>query len=187
MFEDKITEELKGLIAPYIHEGDIAVDLTAGNGYDTLFLSEKVGELGHVYAFDIQEQAIRNTQQLLQDQSIHKQNVSLIQDSHDQVQKYVPANISIAMMNLGYLPSGDKSIVTKPETTILALKDTLKLLKFQGVISIVVYYGHCGGQEEKSILKTFIESLDEKYYNARTITYSNRKNNPPIIHILQKK
>ena len=42
-----------------IKEGDIAVDATAGRGRDTLLLSELVGDTGHVYAFDIQADAIR--------------------------------------------------------------------------------------------------------------------------------
>ena len=31
-----------------------------------------------------------------------------------------------AIFNLGYLPGGDKSIVTKPETTISAIEQLLK-------------------------------------------------------------
>ncbi len=38
-------------------EGDIVIDATMGNGHDTQFLAELVGENGHVYAFDIQESA----------------------------------------------------------------------------------------------------------------------------------
>ena len=32
-----------------------------GNGFDTAFLAELIGENGHVYAFDIQTEAIKNT------------------------------------------------------------------------------------------------------------------------------
>ena len=30
-----------------------------GNGYDTKYLAEKVGESGFVYSFDVQEEAIK--------------------------------------------------------------------------------------------------------------------------------
>ena len=50
--------EQKRFILAHLGAGDTAVDFTMGNGNDTLFLSETVGESGHVYAFDIQESAL---------------------------------------------------------------------------------------------------------------------------------
>ena len=44
-----------------INEGDIVVDATMGNGYDTRYLAQKVGENGFVYSFDVQEEAIKST------------------------------------------------------------------------------------------------------------------------------
>ena len=43
-------------------EGDLCIDATAGNGNDTLLLSQLCGESGKVLAFDIQEQALTATQ-----------------------------------------------------------------------------------------------------------------------------
>ena len=43
-----------------LKEGDVAIDATAGNGYDTLKLCKAVGNSGKVYAFDIQKDAIEN-------------------------------------------------------------------------------------------------------------------------------
>ena len=51
----------KYFILNHLREGDIAVDFTMGNGYDTEFLSRTVGESGRVYAFDIQAQAVEST------------------------------------------------------------------------------------------------------------------------------
>ena len=48
----------KKFILEHLHEGDVAVDFTMGNGHDTEFLSKTVGESGHVYAFDIQQAAV---------------------------------------------------------------------------------------------------------------------------------
>ena len=73
---------------------NIAVDFTMGNGYDTLFLS---GLANKVYSFDIQEQALVNTKERLKDVN----NVELILDSHEHVDKYVD-RIDVGIFNLGY-------------------------------------------------------------------------------------
>lgn len=41
------------LLRQLAKKGDTLVDATMGNGQDTLFLSQLVGESGHVYAVDI--------------------------------------------------------------------------------------------------------------------------------------
>ena len=48
----QITEYCHHILEEYIEEGDICIDATAGNGGDTEFLCQKVGETGNVYAFD---------------------------------------------------------------------------------------------------------------------------------------
>lgn len=50
----QITEYCHHILEEYIEEGDICIDATAGNGGDTEFLCQKVGETGNVYAFDVQ-------------------------------------------------------------------------------------------------------------------------------------
>jgi len=40
------------------------------------------------------------------------------------------------MFNLGYLPSGDHSISTRPETTIQALSKAMELLVTGGIITL---------------------------------------------------
>ena len=47
-----LLELQKHFILAHLHEGDIAVDFTMGNGHDTEFLSKTVGPTGHVFAFD---------------------------------------------------------------------------------------------------------------------------------------
>lgn len=78
----------KHFILKHLREGDIAVDFTMGNGHDTEFLSKTVGPRGFVYAFDIQEQALSSTQELLV-KSGCPDNYQLILDSHSNVKKYV--------------------------------------------------------------------------------------------------
>lgn len=52
----------------------------------------------------------------------------------------------LVAFNLGYLPGSDKTVTTKPETTILALEAAERILIRDGLISMVVYVGHSGGR-----------------------------------------
>ena len=107
----------KHFILTHLREGDIAVDFTMGNGHDTEFLSKTVGESGHVFAFDVQEQALASTSEHLKAVGC-PDNYTLILDSHHNVKKYVDVPIKAGMFNLGYLPGGDKRITTMRETTL---------------------------------------------------------------------
>lgn len=177
---------VKEMISPYIHQGDIVVDLTAGNGNDTLFLAQKVGAMGKVYAFDIQETALENTRKLLADNDVLTQ-VTLIHAGHECFNEHVHEIVQCGMFNLGYLPRGDTKAITKPETTCLALKRVLKQLSIDGMVSIVSYYGHEGGLEEKLELENLLVHLDEKNFDVMTIFYPNRQNFSPIMHFIRKK
>ncbi len=54
------------LLSEVVHDGDLAVDLTAGNGQDTLTLFRMVGKKGRVISFDIQKRALERTAVLLE-------------------------------------------------------------------------------------------------------------------------
>src|SRR5699024_9578533 len=100
-------------------------------------------DTGHVYAFDVQKQAIDNTKSKMMDNAI--QNVTYIHDSHAHLSAYIPdhlkGQIGGAIFNLGYLPRSDKSIVTKGKSTISAIDQLLTYLKKDGIIVIVIYHG----------------------------------------------
>lgn len=57
---ERILPFAKSLITSHIQSDSIVIDATCGNGFDTLFLAQHVPK-GHVYGFDIQQQAIDNT------------------------------------------------------------------------------------------------------------------------------
>ena len=107
-------------LAEVIDKKSIVVDATMGNGHDTAFLAKRAGK---VYAFDIQKQALDKTSQLLESQGLA--NAELILDGHETLDKYVKEPITAAIFNLGYLPSADKSLITKPSTTLEALTKIL--------------------------------------------------------------
>ncbi len=185
---------LQGII-PFAHQllkesvdkGSVTVDATSGNGNDTLFLSELVGESGKVYAFDIQQQAIETTKALLKEKKCH--NVNLIHDSHSNVKQYLPDNteISGAIFNLGYLPRSNKQIITKADTTIQSIEALLEMSKKGARIVVVVYHGHEGGKEEKDAVIQFARELDQKNYGVIQYQFINHKNNPPFVVAIEKR
>ncbi|KUK32527.1 MAG: Putative rRNA methylase [Thermoanaerobacterales bacterium 50_218] len=174
------------LIAQVLQEGDLAVDATAGNGHDTLFLARKVGPRGKVYAFDIQEEAILKTRERLRQAGL-EDRVVLLQKGHERLREYVPERIKAAMFNLGYLPGGDHKIVTRPSTTLAALEQVLEILEEGGLVSIVVYRGHEGGTEEGKELCSFVANLDHKKWDVVKIEHPNRSLESPFLIGIQKK
>src|SRR5690625_1467725 len=85
-----IIEYSHHLLKQTLEPGEIAVDATCGNGHDTLVLSHLVDKKGKVLAFDIQDQAIENTKKRLKKEN--KQNVTVIKDSHANIDQYLKAD-----------------------------------------------------------------------------------------------
>ncbi|WP_039043996.1 class I SAM-dependent methyltransferase [Sporosarcina sp. ZBG7A] len=180
----RILPHSKQLLTEVISEGDIVVDATMGNGNDTVFLAQAVGPTGKVYAFDIQQQALDATKERLG--NLYTQT-ELILDSHSTIHKYVPQGIMAAVFNLGFLPNQrDHAVITHPETTVQALKETLTLLKPGGMITIAVYDGHPGGPEERDAVVGFVQQLDAKRYQVVRHEVVNQQNHPPFLLIIEK-
>lgn len=169
-----------------IQPGDIVVDATMGNGNDTAFLCDLVGEKGKVYAFDIQQMAIENTKERLERLKL-EERVELIHDGHENLDRYVEQGVKLIIYNLGYLPRGDHSLTTKSSTTIESIKKGLNLLNSNGVIIIVLYPGHESGRIEKLAIESFTKELDQKKFNVISINFTNQINYPPEIICIEKK
>jgi|SRR5699024_8279203 len=177
------------LLIDTVQKDDIVVDGTCGNGNDTLLLASLTGPKGHVYAFDIQEQAIGSTKQKLQENNHH--NITYILDSHSKMNTYIKeehkGKIAAAIFNLGYLPGSDKSIVTKPDSTIEAVEHLLQYIQKGGLLILVVYHGHTEGKTEKEALLSFAAQLDQKQYDVLQYGFINQVNHPPFILAIQKR
>jgi precorrin-6B methylase 2 len=177
------------LLQQTVEIGDFVVDGTAGNGNDTVMLAKLVGEDGQVLSFDIQEKAIQNSRDLINQEKLR--NVTLVHDSHSELEAYLPEemkhNIGGAIFNLGYLPGSDRSIITKPDTTLKAIQTLLEHLKRNKLIVLVVYYGHEGGKTEKDQLLGFLRSLDQKYFQVLQYGFINQKNDPPFVLAIERK
>lgn len=142
----------KYFLSAHLREGGTAVDFTMGNGNDTLWLSRMVGEKGHVYAFDIQAQALKNTVKRLREENAPK-NCTLILDSHSNLKAYVKEEICAGMFNLGYLPGSNKVRTTLRPTTKKAVTDAMDLLLPGGGLLVAVYPGHEEGRLEGEMLR----------------------------------
>lgn len=148
----------KQFLTPHLKKGGVAVDFTMGNGHDTLWLSQNIGEEGRVYAFDIQQQALDSTAALLRRENA-PDNVTLIHDSHANVKEYVKTPFCVGVFNLGYLPGGDKSVTTLRESTMQAVQAALDLLDADGGLLIAVYPGHEEGTLEGEMLREYLSSI----------------------------
>jgi predicted methyltransferase len=173
------------LMERHIKGGMTAVDMTMGNGRDTLFLLGCVGKDGFVYAFDIQRQAVQKTMESLRNSTFD--NYKLINDSHENCSGYIESGtVDVIVFNLGYLPGGNKNIFTKKETTIKALKSSLELLKPLGTIFLTAYTAHDSGEEYKHVLE-IVKALPQKEYNMAVVRFENQINQPPVLIVIEKR
>jgi len=181
----KAYELARRIVAPFLEEGSLAVDATAGNGKDTLFLAQRVGSSGHVYAFDVQPQALEKTEALLAQAGL-RQRVTLFEAGHEHLAAYIHRQIKVVMFNLGYLPGGDHAIITRPETTRAALESALELLEKGGIISVVAYTGHPGSLKEKEVLEELCRALDQRAFTVTHHAFINQAGCPPELFTIQK-
>ncbi|MGI6509229.1 MAG: tRNA (mnm(5)s(2)U34)-methyltransferase [Erysipelotrichaceae bacterium] len=178
----KTTELDKYLFKPYLNEESITVDMTVGNGNDTLFLALNSRK---VYGFDIQKTAIEKTEQLLKGHGLS--NYQLICDCHSEIDRYIKEKVDVFVFNFGYLPKADKTITTTAESSLSALKKALKLLKVDGLIGMTLYYGHESGEIERKAILDYVEQLDYSEFHVVYIKAINQKNKPPEILLVTRK
>jgi ubiquinone/menaquinone biosynthesis C-methylase UbiE len=169
------------LMRSYITKDDVVIDMTMGNGYDTLFLAQIAK---YVYAFDIQKQALLSTQKRLDENNIT--NTKLILDSHEHINQY-QSQYKYVIYNLGYLPNGDKSITTTSQTTLNSLKTVLKTIEEGGIVFMVIYPGHEEGKKESEQLEDFFKTIDHRFYKVVKNHLPYQHLNPPYLVMIYKK
>lgn len=168
----------KEFILSHLKKGDVCADFTMGNGHDTAFLSKTVGENGHVYAFDIQENALLNTRARLEKENC-PQNYTLILDSHSNLKNHINEPIVAGMFNLGYLPgNSNKTVTTMRKTTLPAVKDAISILAPDGILIVAVYPGHEEGYLEGIELQEYFETLDRHYVSVSKFQIVNSPTSP---------
>lgn len=177
------------LLEAAVEEGDVTVDATVGNGHDTYVLANLVGPSGRVYGFDIQEEALEKAHLRLQESNL-TERVELFLKSHDQLEAIIPAElhkkVKAAIFNLGYLPGGDKTIVTTPDSSISAVKQLLTIMPAGAIIVLVVYHGHPEGQIERDQLIQYVRTIDQKRAQVLQYQFLNQINHAPFVIAIEK-
>ena len=168
-------------LAEVLNSEALAVDATMGNGHDTLFLARRAKL---VHAFDVQEQALEKTSQRLAEDGLT--NARLHLTGHEHLDEFVKEPIRAAIFNLGYLPSADKSIITQPETTLIAIEKILDRLEVGGRLSIMIYYGHESGDMEKDAVLAFVKALPQEDFATMLYQPLNQINTPPFLVMVEK-
>lgn len=165
--------------------GDTVVDATMGNGHDTLFLCQLVGDGGRVYAFDVQAQAVESTKKRLEEAGALSRSV-LFCLGHEHMAEKVKEPVSAVVFNLGWLPGGDHSVTTHWETTKKAVESALSLLKPMGALVICAYPGHQEGDRERSALTDFLSALPPQQFNVLHQKFLNAGPGAPECFAVQK-
>jgi len=179
------------LLAEVVRPGDLVVDLTVGTGQDTLFLSQLVGLRGQVVGFDIQWPALLEAETRLTEKGVEtrlqrdinsplsgRAGADLVLLSHSKISTVVSSSPKAIIANLGYLPGGDKTIITQPDTTVAALEHSCRLLAVGGRMSVVIYPGHPGGAEEGLAVANFFSELRDGDFHVLQMKVSNRQQSP---------
>ena len=76
-------------------------------------------------------------------------------------------------------------MMTKPDSTIQAIKGGLDLLNPKGLITIVTYPGTPEGEREDEAVCEFISTLPQKSYDVADWKLINQANKPPILYIIK--
>ena len=123
-----------------------------------------MGVDGTVFAFDIQPQALQITSDRIERHGLN--NVILFEANHADLLSRLPVEVqgrvATVMFNLGYLPGGNKQLVTRPESTVRAMQDARRVLRPGGLLSIIAYPGHPGGALELKAVSQFCNQLPEQ-------------------------
>lgn len=162
----------------------VFIDATCGRGNDTLKLAETLNHTGTIVAYDIQNEAIKDTKLLLEQNGFS--NIVYHNTSHDNL---FENDFDLIIYNLGYLPGSNKQIKTTSTTTLKSINQALSKVasKEDFLIIIVIYPGHPEGKEESMAIDKFCYDLPAKQYLVSKYQNYNRPTSPYIVTISPNK
>lgn len=176
------------IVRRVVAQGDVVIDATVGNGHDTLFLAECVGNTGIVYGFDLQVAALAAAHKRLTAHNAAAQTV-LIEADHARMAEYLPPEVyhrvKAVMFNLGYLPGGDKRLITHSASTLAALQHACEWLAPHGIVTLIAYPGHPGGAAETQAVGAWIADLPTAW-RCHTLSLAQSRAKAPCLFWLIK-
>lgn len=188
-----VLSQAQRYVSERARSGESVIDATAGGGVDTLFLARHVGEAGRVFAFDVQEEALARTSARLASAAASGERLAsadLLLAGHEEMTSRVPAEyhgrIAAVMFNLGYLPGAGQELTTQTDTTLIALVAALLLLRSGGVLTIVVYPGHEGGDAEAAAVVEWSTSLPPSIGQCVMYRFPQKTASPYLIAVVKK-
>jgi hypothetical protein len=168
------------------HPDLLAVDGTAGNGHDALFLAQTLARLTpsfRILAFDIQEAALAATRARLAEAGFDGR-LRCLAAGHETLARHLGSDrIAAAMFNLGFLPRSDRAIVTRTTTTLVALEAALAALLPLGILSVHAYSGHPGGREEMEAVDAWFSGLPASRVTVARYALCNKPRNQEILFL----
>lgn len=170
-------------ILPVLAKADVAVDATAGNGYDTLFIAQNTPSSAQIYAFDVQSEALANTKERTAE---YANRIHYLFCSHENIKEKVPGKIDVCLFNLGYLPGFSHETATRTESTRAAVESALAKLSLNGVCVLVVYPGHPEGKREADMLQDMLKNLPQREFTAGCYRLSSHKQTAPYAYLIER-
>lgn len=190
MFVSHTVTFVKTVMSGVLGPGDVAVDATVGNGHDTVFLAGLVGSSGHVHGFDIQQSALNNAEARFVEAGCDH-CVTLHLAGHERMADILPepvcGSVAAVMFNLGYLPGSDGSVITVPETSLLAIDAGLSIMRRGGIMSLVLYTGHPGGSEEAEAVEAHCAALDPEHARVMRCAMHNQPSSQVRVLFVEKR
>ncbi|WP_442601676.1 class I SAM-dependent methyltransferase [Paenibacillus sp. KN14-4R] len=181
------------LVEDRVRKGETVVDATVGNGVDTLRLARVVGSQGRVYGLDIQQAALDAARRRIDAESgDNAGSVELTLRGHEAMEAVLPpplhGTVGAVMFNLGYLPGAEgELVVTHVDTTLPALEAALRVLRPGGLVTVVLYPGHEGGDVEANAVESWAKELPQVQYQVMMYRFMNRKTSAPYLIAIDKR
>ena len=178
----------------------LLLDATCGNGHDSLFLLSQAPPQARLLCLDVQQTALVATRSRLEAAGLAVRADFLLR-GHQELGAILPphlerlaeasgnsvkARLGCACFNLGWLPGGDKTLVTRTADSLRALESVLKMLAPQGCISLHCYTGHPGGQEEADALRARVASLPPRQWRVLCAADANRSSQGESLLVLER-
>ncbi|MFM7592612.1 MAG: class I SAM-dependent methyltransferase, partial [Isosphaeraceae bacterium] len=103
----------------------------------------------------------------------------------------VPADwfgrVRVIMFNLGYRPHAEAPIATRLISTLTALGQCLGLLVDGGLLTLVLYRAHDGGEQETQAIMEWAFHLDDRLWHVARYDLPNIRSRPPVLIAISRR